>query len=521
MDKFFGKIDKTIFLGSAIICLAFVAIASTNPEAVSNVFGVMFSFFIDNFGWTYLLAASAFVIFCLFLAFSKYGSIRLSKDDEKPEFSTTAWFAMLFAAGMGVGLVFWGAAEPIYHFAGAPLSESNSAAAASEAMRYTFFHWGLHAWAIYGVVALGLAYYQFRKGLPGLISSCFYPILGEEGIKGPIGKSIDTFTVVMALFGVATSLGLGAMQVTTGMNIVFGIPNTITVSLIFVAVVTTLFTISAVTGINKGIKWLSNINMVMVVGLMLIVLFLGPTRYILNFFTESLGQYLQNIVAMSFFVDTQGAVAEHTGYGWVGAWTVFYWAWWITWTPFVGSFIARISKGRTIREFIVGILVAPSLLSFIWFSIVGGTAIHIERFGAGGIADATFADVTTAIFVMFNNMPAAGLLSIFAMLVVTIFFITSADSATLVVSMMTSGGELEPKSSLRVFWGVIAGAIASMLILTGGLSSVQTIAFAFAFPFTIIMIFMMYTLGKSLNEETAILQPSASKTVNTNDTHQM
>ncbi|WP_051533745.1 glycine betaine uptake BCCT transporter [Desulfitibacter alkalitolerans] len=521
MDKFFGKIDKTIFWGSAIICLVFVLIASTNPAAVSKIFSVLFSFFIDNLGWTYLLAVSGFVIFCLFLAISKYGNIKLAKDDEKPEFSTAAWFAMLFAAGMGVGLVFWGVAEPIYHFAGAPLSESNTAAAASEAMRYTFFHWGLHAWAIYGVVALGLAYFQFRKGLPGLISSCFSPILGEEGIKGPIGKSIDTFTVVMALFGVATSLGLGAMQVTTGMNIVFSTPNTTTVSIVFVAIVTTLFTISAVTGINRGIKWLSNINMVAVAILMLVVLFLGPTRYILNFFTESLGQYIQNIVWMSFFVDTQGAVAEHTGYGWVGAWTVFYWAWWITWTPFVGSFIARISKGRTIREFIIGILVAPSLLSFIWFSIIGGTAIHEERFGAGGIAEATFADVTSAIFAMFNNLPATELLSLMAMFVVTIFFITSADSATLVVSMMTSGGDLEPKSGSRVFWGAIAGSIASMLILTGGLSSVQTIAFALAFPFTIIMVFIMYTLAKSLALEEASLNKLENSRSNTAKTHNM
>ena len=430
---------------------------------------------------------------------------RSGKDDEEPEFSRFSWFAMLFAAGMGIGLVFWGIAEPIYHFAGSPFADPNTPAAAQEAMRYSFFHWGLHPWATYAVVALCLAYFQFRKDKPGLISSTLFPFLGEKGVNGPWGKAIDTLTVVVTLFGVATSLGLGAMQITTGLDIVAGIPASTTVSVIVIAVITVLFTISAVTGVARGIKILSNANMVIFFGLMLLMFILGPTRYLLNTFIETLGSYVQNIVWMSFFTDSQGAVAEHTGWDWVSGWTVFYWAWWITWAPFVGSFIARISRGRTIREFMIGILLAPSMLCFIWFTIMGGSAINVELFGAGGIADATFANVSSAPFAMFSHFPLSSLLSIAAMVTTTIFFITSADSSTYVVSMMTSGGDLEPKSGLRIFWGVIAGTIAAMLLLTGGLNAVQTVAFAFGFPFMLLMLFMIAALIKSfINDEKAL-----------------
>jgi glycine betaine transporter len=501
MNKLFGDYDKTVFWLAALFCLLFVGITMANPAAMETNFQALFDFFITNLGWLYLFLTMLFLIFCLVLAFSKYGQIRLGKDDEKPEFSTAAWFAMLFAAGMGIGLVFWGAAEPIYHFAGPPFADPGTKAAAVEAMRYSFFHWGLHPWACYGVVAMALAYFQFRRGMPGLISSTFLPLLGEKGINGGWGKTIDIFTIVVTLFGVATSLGLGAMQITTGLDVVFGIPSSTAVSITIIAVITVLFTISAVTGIKRGIKWLSTINMWLFFFLMLAVLFLGPTRYLVNTFVETLGGYIQNILWMSFFTDSQGAVAEHAGWEWVGGWTVFYWAWWITWAPFVGSFIARISRGRTIKEFVFGILLAPTLLCMIWFAIMGGTAIHVELFGAGGVAEATFADVTTAIFVMFSNLPASGLLSVVAMILTTIFFITSADSSTYVVSMMTSKGSLDPTNGLRVFWGIVAGSIAAMLLLTGGLSAVQTTAFVFGFPFMIIMVFMMYSLLKAFRED--------------------
>ncbi len=504
MNKLFGDYDKTVFWLAALFCLLFVGITMLNPAAMQTNFQAIFDFVIANLGWLYLVLTMLFLIFCLVLAFSKYGQIRLGKDDERPEFSTATWFAMLFAAGMGIGLVFWGAAEPIFHFAGPPFAEPGTQEAAIEAMRYSFFHWGLHPWACYGVVAMALAYFQFRRGMPGLISSTFLPLLGEKGIAGGWGKTIDIFTIVVTLFGVATSLGLGAMQITTGLGVVAGMESSTGLSIGIIAVITLLFTISAVTGIKRGIKWLSTINMYLFFILMTVVLFIGPTRYLINTFVETLGAYIQNILWMSFFTDSQGAVAAHAGWEWVGGWTVFYWAWWITWAPFVGSFIARISRGRTIKEFVFGILLAPTMLCMIWFTIMGGTAIHSELFGAGGVADATFADTTMAIFAMFGNLPASGLLSIIAMTLTTIFFITSADSSTYVVSMMTSKGSLNPTNWLRVFWGIVAGSIAAMLLLTGGLSAVQTVAFVFGFPFMIIMVFMMYSLLKAFREDEKI-----------------
>ncbi|MEL7565093.1 MAG: BCCT family transporter [Dehalobacterium sp.] len=516
MEKILGKIDQRIFWVSAVICLLFVVWAMIAPGAVTNAFSVIFNFTIQNLGWAYMICGVLFLLFCVALAFSKYGKIKLGKDNEEPEYSTASWFAMLFSAGMGIGLVFWGVAEPVYHFAGAPFTESGTPQAATEAMRASFFHWGLHPWSFYGVVAMALAYFSFRKGLPGLISSTFYPILGEEGVKGPIGKTIDIIAVVCTLFGVATSLGLGVMQINGGLNFVYGLPNTIPVSLAIVAIITCLFTISAVTGINKGIKWLSNMNMVIAFILLIFFLFAGPTRYLLNMFTESLGYYIQNIVWLSFFLDTQGEVAARTGYDWVGAWPVFYWAWWITWAPFVGSFIARISRGRTVKEFVMGILVAPTLLSFLWFTFLGGTAIHMELFDKIPISEAVFSDVTSALFVTFNNLPMGQLFSLIAIVMIITFFVTSADSATFVVGMMTSGGNLEPKSTLKVFWGILLGFIAAMLLITGGLDAVKTVALAIGFPFTVLMMFMMYSLFKGFRHDKAINSGASAVSVDNN-----
>lgn len=501
--KIFERTDKVILFSAVIVAALFVAVTLIMPSTVSALFNTIFKSFTSYLGWTYMLAAAGFVFFCLFLAFSKYGKIRLGKDDDKPEYSTTSWFAMLFSAGMGIGLVFWSVAEPITHFATSPFATNETPEAASIAMRTVFFHWGLHPWALYAVVALALAYFQFRKGLPGLISSTLYPLLGENGIKGPIGKTIDSLAVIVTIFGVATSLGLGAMQVTTGLNFQYGIPDTTTVSIMFIAIVTLLFTISAVSGISKGIKFLSNLNMVIAFLLMALVLFMGPTRYILSLFTESIGQYLQNFGWLSFFTDAQGVVAKKVGFDWIGGWTVFYWAWWITWTPFVGSFIARISKGRTIREFMLGILAAPTLLSCIWFSIFGGTALHIQLFEGGGIVEAVNNNLTSSIFVTLHHLPFSDLLSLLAMIVVTVFFITSADSATFVIGMFTSGGNLNPHNSLKIMWGIIVGLLATMLLITGGLSSVQTVSFVVSLPFMIVMIFMAFSLLKSLNENSS------------------
>ncbi|SKC39650.1 glycine betaine uptake BCCT transporter [Maledivibacter halophilus] len=500
MSKFWGKIDKFVFWLSAIICIIFVAWSILSPEGMKNTFSLLFDFYISNFGWAYLLAEALFVGVAIAIAFSKYGKIRLSKDNEKPDFSTGSWFAMLFSGAMGIGLVFWSVSEPIMHFADPAFGTASTAESARLAMNYTFFHWGFHPWASYAAVALPLAYFQFRKGMPGLISSIFYPLIGEK-VKGPIGKAIDTFVVTLTLFGVASSFGLGAMQVNTGLNLVYGIPNTVATAIIIIIICTFLFTLSTAVGIEKGMKRLSNTNMLLAFFLMVFVLFIGPTKYIVKVFVEGVGDYLQNIVWMSFFTDAQGTVAKHSGYDWVGTWTVFYWAWWLTWAPFVGSFIARISKGRTVKEFLLGIFVFPSLLSFVWFSIMGGSALHIELFGAGGITQATLNELTSAIFVTFNHFPLSQLLSLLAMVVVLIFFLTSADCATLVVSMMTSGGDLEPFYGLKIFWGIIVGALASMFVIAGGLQAVQTLSFALSFPFVIIMVLMLISLFKAFKQE--------------------
>ncbi len=506
-----NTIDKTVSIISAACCLAFVFMTMASPDQVKELFDKIFKFFITNFGWAYMTFVAGFVVFCLVVAFSRFGNIRLGRDDETPEFSLSSWFAMLFAAGMGIGLVFWGVAEPIYHFAGPPFADPKTPAAASEAMRTAVFHWGLHPWACYATVALVLAYFQFRKGYPGLISATLTPLIGEQAARGTAGKVIDSLAVVTTLFGVATSLGLGALQVTTGLDLLYGIGKGTAVSITVIAVVTALYITSAVTGINKGIRILSNTNMVMAFGLMVLVLVIGPTRYILNSFVESIGYYLQNILWLSFFVDASGGVAKHTGYDWSGAWTVFYWAWWLTWAPFVGVFIARISRGRKIREFVLGALLAPTLLCAIWFNILGGSAIFLELNGTPGIADATFNDVTTAIFTLYNNFPMSAFLSLISMVIVCIFFITSADSATFVVGMMTSGGSLEPKTGLKVFWGLVCSSIAAMLLVAGGLKAVQTVSFVVSFPFMILMLFMAWSFIKAISAETDAAQKTKKR----------
>ena len=504
MKKEINTVDKGITMASVLCCAVFIVATMISPEGVKGVFDKLFKFFIHNFGWTYLLCVAGFVVFCFIMALGRFGRVKLGRDDEEPEFSLAAWFSMLFAAGMGIGLVFWGVAEPIYHFAGPPFAAPKTPQAAADAMRTVFFHWGLHPWACYAVVAMMLAYSHFRKGNPALLSWVLEPLIGRERVEGLVGKSIDTLAIVVTLFGVATSLGLGAMQVSTGLHQLYGIPNTTTISIVIISVVTVLYIISAVTGVSRGIKILSNINMVLAFGLMLMMLFIGPTLYILQTLLESLGNYLHNIVWLSFFMDTTGAVEKNAGYDWIGAWTVFYWAWWLTWAPFVGAFIARISRGRTIREFVLGCLLAPTLLCAIWFSILGGSAISLELADSSvGIAAATFKDVTTAIFVLFDQYPMGGILSLLSMIIVSIFFVTSADSATYVVGMMSSGGGLNPGNGLKVFWGLLCSTIAAMLLVAGGLKAIQTVSFVVSFPFMILMVVMIAAFLRSISTETA------------------
>ncbi len=474
--------------------LIFVLWGAVSPKSLGAASGEAFSFTIDNFGWLYLTLALGFLIFAVYLAFSKFGSIRLGSDDDEPEYSNLSWFAMLFSAGMGIGLVFWGVAEPISHYMEPPYGEVETPDAARLALRYAFFHWGLHPWAIYTIISLSLAYFQYRKGHRGLISSTFYPLLKERS-QGPAGKAIDILAIIATVFGVATSLGLGALQINGGLSYMFGIRTSTSWQIIIIAVVTVLYLISATTGLNKGILILSNGNLILAVSLLLIALALGPTAFILDAFTVSVGSYLQNLLQMSL------RLTPFQDNPWISNWTLFYWAWWIAWAPFVGMFIARVSKGRTIKEFVLGVLIIPSLFSFSWFSVFGGSALHLQIFKGKKIAEAVENDITSALFTTLKEFPFGIVLGAIATLLIITFFITSADSATFVLGMLSSEGRLNPGLSVKLSWGILQSSIAVILLLSGGLKGLQTASIITALPFGIIMAFMCVSIYKALQEE--------------------
>jgi glycine betaine transporter len=488
---------RPTFLISLVVMVIFVVFGVATPEGLGKGVGKVFDFMINNLGWSFIYGASIFLFMIVFLMLSPLGQIKLGKDDEKPAYSNITWFAMLFSCGMGIGLLFWGVSEPIWHYMWPPYGEANSAEAVHVAMRYAFFHWGFHPWAIYAVVAGALAYFSYRKGLPMLLSSTLEPILGRDGIHKGWGALVNIIGVFATLFGLATSLGLGAMQIGAGMENLFGIPSTAGLWVVIVVVVTAGAVISTATGIDRGIKLLSNVNIVIAGLLMALVFIVGPTIFVLKTLTHSTGDYLQNIFQMSFHMDPAGAGTE----GWTGAWTIFYWAWWIAWAPFVGTFIARISRGRTIRNFIVGVLLIPTGVSLVWFSVFGGSALFIERFGAGGIADAVSVDSAAGFFAVLSTLPAPKILIAVAMISVAIFFITSSDSGTYVNGMLTSRGNPNPPLSLRLIWGILEGAIAAVLLFSGGLKPLQTASVVGGFPFMIIMFLMIYCLFKALRGE--------------------
>ena len=482
-----------------ITAITFIAIfvlwGVFSPGTLGTASGAALSFTTSAFGWYYLLAALGFLLFCIYLALSRYGSIKLGRDDEEPEFSTFSWFSMLFSAGMGIGLVFWGVAEPVSHFLAPPQQiEAETAVAARAAMKYSFFHWGLHPWAIYSVVALSIAFFSFRKGQPTLISTTFRPLLGDRVLGWP-GKLIDLLAILATVFGVATSLGLGALQINSGLASAFGVPTGSTMQVVIIAVVTVLFLISAVTGIRRGIQVLSNTNIVLASLLVLAVFLLGPTVFILNTLTTTIGGYVQDLIQLST------RLTPFSQATWVGGWTIFYWAWWIAWAPFVGLFIARVSRGRTIKEFITGVLLVPALVSFVWFSVFGGTALNFELFGDAGIAQAVKADVSTALFATLNALPLGLLLSIIATLLIASFFITSADSATYVLGMLSTQGNIDPSTKVKIVWGVLQSAIAVVLLLSGGLRGLQTASIVAALPFSLIMVGMCVSLLRALKQE--------------------
>ncbi|MGP5073836.1 BCCT family transporter, partial [Arthrobacter rhombi] len=462
-----------VFWPALIVIVALVAVAMIAPEGTSKVFGDMQTAVVDGLAPYYMLVVGAFVVFAIWMGLSRYGNITLGKDDEKPEFGLLSWFAMLFAAGMGIGLVFWGAAEPLTFFVNPkPGVTGDEADLARAAMGQTFMHWGLHAWAIYAVVGLAMAYAIHRRGFPISIRWTLEPLLGSK-VKGWLGDTIDVIAVVGTLFGIATSLGLGVKQISAGlshMGVVGTVDNTLLVVLI---IIITLFAlISAVSGVGKGIKWLSNINLGLAGVFMISVLLLGPTLFIFRDLVSSLGYYLQNILGMTLDTATYTGTA---GQEWLGSWTIFYWGWWMSWAPFVGVFIARISRGRTVREFVLGVLAVPTIVSFIWFSIMGGTAI--QRAWAdmnGGLFDEKEGIVSeNVLFNMLAELPLGGVLSVIAVLLVTIFFVTSSDSGSLVIDMLASGGDTDPPKWSRVLWASLEGLVAIALLLAGGLGALQ------------------------------------------------
>jgi len=491
-----------VFFLSLVVAIIFIIWGVIPKETLPNynlntVTGGIQQFLVSKFGWFYLLSATGFLIFALFLIFSKYGNIKLGKDNDQPEYPYITWFAMLFSAGMGIGLIFWGAAEPISHYYNPPTSDPETANAAREALRYSFFHWGLHPWGIYAIIALALAYFQFRKESPGLISSILTPLLGEKRTSGGIGTLVDFIAVFATIFGVATSLGFGAKQISGGVAYMFdGLADTFTLQLIIILIVTFLYMISAQTGLNKGIKYLSNTNIVLAISLMVFLLFVGPTNFIMDLFTTTLGSYVQNLPLMSF------KLSPFEQSSWTQDWTVFYWAWWIAWAPFVGTFIARVSKGRTIREFILGVLLVPTIFGGLWFSVFGGTAVHLEYFNGTNINQlVTDHGTEVALFSVLENMPLSGIMSFIAILLISTFFITSADSATFVLGMQTTNGNLHPPNQVKFIWGIVQSSAAAILLWQGGLGALQTASIIAAFPFAMIMILMVFSLLKSFQEE--------------------
>jgi len=484
-----------VFAISFFIILLFVLWGVFWPQNLNETANGLLSVIIEKCGWFYMLVTFGFLLFALTLAFSKYGSIRLGPDGQKPEYSLLTWFSMLFSAGMGIGLVFWGVAEPMYHYVDPPFdAEGKTAKAARLAMRYAFFHWGLHPWAIYTVIALSIAYFQFRKRTSSLISATFQPLLDHK-VNGPLGKAIDLLAIFATAFGVATSLGLGALQINGGLSHLLDIPNQLSIQLVIILILTVMYIASATTGLNKGIKTLSNVNMAVAVGLLLVVLFVGPTSFLFEVFTTTLGGYLQNLISMSL------RMAPFTDGSWLANWTLFYWAWWIAWAPFVGLFIARISKGRTIREFVIGALIAPSLFSFLWFSVFGGLALKLEIVDGRNITQAVQADLTSALFVTLEHLPFGSIAAALATVLIITFFVTSADSATYVLGMLSSNGRLNPTRRVRVAWGILQAAIAAVLLVSGGLKALQTASIVAALPFAAILAAMCVSLWKALAQE--------------------
>lgn len=488
-----------VFTISALAILLLVILGAVMPKQFGNVAGALFNFTTNNFGWFYLLAVFIIIIFLVGLAISKYGGIRLGGENERPEFSFFSWIGMLFSAGFGAGLVFWGVAEPMSHFFTSPINtlEPQTEAAARLAMGYSFFHWGVSQWSVFAIVGLIIGFLQFRKKNNGLISTALEPVTGTKPI---VKNSIDSLAVVATVMGIATSIGLGVLQMNGGLKAVFGVESSFPVQLAIIAVMFVAYMLSSSTGLDKGIKYLSNLNLGIALVLLVFVFVTGPTVFILETFTLAIGDYFTNFIQYSLRMQPyqQGV--------WVRDWTIFYWAWAIAWSPFVGAFVARVSRGRTIREFIAGVMIIPPAIACLWIAVFGGTALYYDLNENAGIAEAVNSDLTLALFETFTHLPMTTIISVLSIVLIFTFLVTSADSATFILASMTTKGSLNPSTFPKIVWGILMSLIAAVLLYAGGLESLQTASLISALPFTVILLLLIVSIMKLLKKEPLPIQ---------------
>lgn len=495
--SFRSTILLPVFVPAAAVMLLLVIGTAVNPVAAGELFSQVLAFTTETFGWFYMLAVAIFLMSIIALAFSPYGSIKLGPDHAEAEYKFLEWFAMLFSAGYGIALLFYGVAEPVLHFASPPLSTPQTIAAAKEAMQIAYFHWGFHIWAIYGVVGLSLAYFSFRHGLPLSVRSTLYPLIGDR-IHGPIGHTVDVFAIVGTMFGIATSLGLSVAQINAGLNYLLPemVPVSITVQVIIIILVTAAALVSVLAGMDKGVKRLSILNMVLATALMLFVFIVGPSIFILNAFMENTGSYLGNIVERTF------SLQAYRSSDWIGSWTLFIFAWTIAWAPFVGLFIAKISRGRTIREFVLGVMLVPTLFTFFWFSVFGDTALHMIMVdGYTSLINEVQNNQAIALFKLLEQLPFTQIVSSLTVLLIITFFVTSSDSGSLVIDALAAGGRTDTPWWQRTFWVVTEGAVAAALLIAGGLEALQTAAIVSALPFAIIILISTFGMWRALRIE--------------------
>lgn len=507
----FPRVSKPVFIVSSLLIVGFIIFGVLFTETAGAVFSFLQTFITTKFGWFFIILVNIALVLCLYLALSRYGDIRLGHQTETPQYSLLSWIGMLFSAGIGIGLMYWGTAEPLYHYMAPPLGAAESIEAAKQAMNISFLHWGLHGWAIYTMVALALAYFHFRRGLPLSIRSTLYPLIGKK-IYGPWGHTVDILAVFGTMFGVVTSLGLGVMQINSGMESLFGLPNNLVVQFALIAFITALAAISVMMGLDKGIKRLSDINIGLTAILLAFMVLLGPTLFIFDSFVENLGNYLAAIVPLG----TWGESYSETD--WQAAWTIFYWAWWVSWSPFVGIFIARISRGRTIREFVLGVLFIPMMILFFWFTTFGGVAIHMElaalldpALASPSLVAAVQENSGSAIFKMVEYYPLVKPITLLIIVMIMLWFVTSSDSASFVIDMLTAGGDSNPPKIQRLFWATTEGVIAAILLAAGGLGALQAAAIVAGFPFALVVFVMMYALLRGLSRDRLILYRNQQK----------